>query len=673
MKNVPEIYSLPLLLLTALMFSSCGESGPEPGPADKITVLDSAAVKLSMPDTLSWNGGEFGIEVSDVYYTKADTTYMPWRWTLYVDGEAVSSGEVTARTDSVCVTVPSNDTEGVRQIGLTRSFISQDTAEEVLYEGVQDTPFVKLGQFVWTKGNLSHDGDRFTVADSPADPGLYFKAGSIYGMSVENGSYTGYSYNPAKTEIAIRNIPSLDYSVDPCTILGDEYRTPVLSELEDLAKNFTGESQSGGMGGVSFGEGTLFLPFAGYLAYAGGKLNKLGSYASYWGLGSDRFGAPTVIEYDAKDLHIFTDQTVSTSASIRCVRNTRYPSAVSATGTAERLAWNAPKVTLAVDPGDFPIWHLELYGSDGSYYATSFEASKTSVNITMPDNDDTENAMTWQFYVEGFPASGEYTQNKKEHYLEVMSCLPQWNSAAAFDISIVYKSDYDFTCKAEGDDGSSFEAVASKDESIVKISVPANTGAIRHFTVWVDGSQLDGVLVTQDAEKLNIEWATPLKYSAGEFIPCATGERGAYFKFMSKEGYQDGKVYDPALVPGKTDFASVAFDGTLDPCSLVSPEGTWRTPTREELSKLMDVNNTYTEYPYGDGTLLFITVSGTNYATMNQGYLSSDGTETDWHHWYFWTRDEASDTTAWAYKYDSSPGTFVEMPKDCGLPVRCVR
>lgn len=298
MKNLCTSVVLFLLFLGSV-FVSCKDDntpgGPLPGE-DSVRLVQSA-----VPDTVSWNGGVFGLTV--------DTENESWQ--LKVTSDADPTGVVSQYEEKkVTVEIPQYLGEEVQDV--TILLLSKDEWVEVCH-AKQQPGSVRIGEAVWAKGNLTLKSQPAAlseqllptnwsfVAAAESDPGLYFKHRSTYGILSDGDAYSGTAYDPSPSAIALADIPA--GNGDPCAQLAPagRWRLPSMGELEELASYCEdGVKTVDGMACRVFDGGKLLMPLAG----ACDTLGSIGfkqTNGGYWGSGEDVEGHGSVMMLGTDD------------------------------------------------------------------------------------------------------------------------------------------------------------------------------------------------------------------------------------------------------------------------------------------------------------------------------------------------------------------------------------
>ena len=677
MKNLCTSVVLFLLFLGSV-FVSCKDDntpgGPLPGE-DSVRLVQSA-----VPDTVSWNGGVFGLTV--------DTENESWQ--LKVTSDADPTGVVSQYEEKkVTVEIPQYLGEEVQDV--TILLLSKDEWVEVCH-AKQQPGSVRIGEAVWAKGNLTLKSQPAAlseqllptnwsfVAAAESDPGLYFKHRSTYGILSDGDAYSGPAYDPSPSAIALADIPA--GNGDPCAQLAPagRWRLPSMGELEELASYCEdGVKTVDGMACRVFDGGKLLMPLAG----ACDTLGSIGfkqTNGGYWGSGEDVEGHGSVMMLGTDDFYVFVHYNLTGSlASVRCVRNEGGAHYVSHTPTEPQTYEGFElTVTCQSELDEFEV----MVACEEEQFVEKAGKDRLTVSFDIPANDGTEDRV-YKIYVNDDYTGQSVTQTYKAGYALYVSHSPEGPVPGdAFDLTVTCKSDMDEFPVALRGEGVDLTQTGSKSDPEVTFSVPANTGAeARELKIFVGGADCGKSVVQQskytDVAVGQTTWARGnVVLEGGQFAIGAPTDYGLYFKFNSTYGmpydpgaaYYQGTAYNPN--PVTIGWKDMAADAGGDPCRLVAPADTWRLPTRSEIEALngtagdsLTLNGVLGQ-SYAGGAL-FVPTAGILYDNTGAGLAEYRG---QGEFGYIW-----SSTRIYSMCFEEEVCEVYPVGENYALSVRCVK
>lgn len=666
--------------------ATVGLAGCEDDPTtpDK-AFLGGSIVETDAPWLLDdWAGGEFYVGINSEFLKQAGIGQ--WSYRVIYNGEIQQEETVADGTTSVKITVPANKSSLERHIQVevkVPKTINGAPEWQPAVDMRQSTSLVNINGCSWTTGNLTLRDGKFVVSEKQEELGLYFEHLSTYGILSEGSAYSGVAYTPEPTTVALADIPRKNG--DPCQLVeGANLRLPTLYEMQKLYEAYDYESkQINGVTGYLFGGGKLFLPLAGGCDRETGTIAFKNQNGAYWYSGEDDEGNGGLMAMSEENGYTLLSYNMGTNmASVRCVRDIAKAGYVS--HTPQMLETSAETVVSVVTtPGDMDEYTVTLM--DGGYEITAKATSKNPVaELTVPENTDIEQ-IVYTLFVNGEPTGKKIVQPGITNYGFYQSHTPKGPVPAdAFTLTVTCMTDMDALDVEVKDGGSlSLRETASKSNPVAAFSIPANEGEERTLMIYVNGINT-GMKVVQEAVKgrLSVVWSEGyLTVKEGAYAFAGAQETGLYFKYNSRYGMtldETGKKYSgTAYGPAEETkaYAEIAAK-EVDPCSLVAPAGTWRTPTQDEWLELLECTfewemDKYRAYSDGDQTV-YITPSGSINAT-GSGML-----QTQWAKAWSSTvhvTDAAKNYTMIG-TFSSKTGVFncsIGTVHDQAMMVRCVR
>ena len=681
-------YVLPLLSFALFVTAACGD---DPAAGERREERHAVFDGTDMPASLPWSGGMYEVRVRFEALTRDVSDERPWSVRIVVGGvagEAVRCDEGTA----AAVWVEENLTEAARTVAVE---LYADGAQWIeVARAQQEAGLIEVAGTWWARGNLALEMPvngkqvhRFVVAPSPGEPGLYFNRLSCYGVRSDESSYSGVAYTPEPVPTPLADLPEGDG--DPCRLIGDGgLRTPTFGELYALFGLRDAEPTTvGGMTGLGFDGRRLFLPFAGACDRESGAVGYRQTHGGYRGLGVDPDGRGVLLFMSAEYAGLDYDAGLS-MASVRCVKNTRPPAYVSHTPESAPSG-AAVRLTVVTDPGDaqcYPVWLRASTGGDIEAEAT---ARQPTVCFDIPANGQPEE-LVYRILIDGSDTGREFVQPGLEGYALYISHTPSEAGYEAFSLTVRCRSDLpSFPVRITDGEVLDETVHATSAEPVATFGVPENRSDTRRvISIFVNGADT-GAKVVQEAspvqqDKLSVVWSPGyLTVKTGAFGFAGEQERGLYFKYGSRYGMTidtdrpasgssyAGTAYTPEPV-------QVAYEGIpaeeVDPCSLVAPAGTWRTPTATEWDELLDCGYEFeagTFRCYTDGEQrVYLTPSG-SLKEGGVGILGSSFVRT-------WSSTPKTEDTWFTLSGGLSSassvfGTTVGAKAETAMMVRCVR
>lgn len=578
-----------------------------------------------------WQGGEFTVKINPDFMRQA--SIKEWSYRVIYDADTQQEETLTDATTQVKIVIPANMDVQERHILVDvkiPSTIGGAPEWQPVVDMRQSMGLVAIDGCYWTTGNLTLRDGKFAVARSQEELGLYFEHNSTYGIPSDGSQYGGICYTPEEVTVALEDIPR--DNGDPCMLASNgALRLPSLYEMQKLydADDYKSIDKEG-ITCFSFGGGKLFLPLAGGCDRETGAIGYKNTHGAYWYSGADVEGNGGLLamaeEYMILDYNMGTNM-----ASVRCVRNLKKPVYVS--HTPETLDSSAETtIEIITDPGELSGYVVSLV--DGNYEIKGIATKDNPVvKIDVPENTDIEQ-IVYTIFVNGEPTGKQLVQPGVTNYAYYQSHTPKGPVPAdAFTLTVNCISDLS-TFDVEVTDGRalSLKVSASASNPVATFSIPENDGDERTLTIYVNGMNT-GRKVVQEAPKnrLSVVWSNGyLTVKEGAYTFAGAQEQGMYFKYNSRYGLTldpagkkySGTAYGPAEETKA--YADIAAK-EVDPCSLVTPAGTWRTPTQDEWLELLSCTyewemDKYRAFTDGQQTV-YITPSGSikdNGASMLQ-------------------------------------------------------
>lgn len=695
-----KLFILPLLAALAVGCvekpANGGNDEPDqPTETDEYVITDFES--CDMPEVVPFNGGEYTIKLKTHTETKA-LIFEPMEYRIVCGNDSDVSGQITEETSEISFAIKPN--YGVKErtiaVYLRRADLTNSLGMKVA-ESVQESAMVEVGSdgvsYFYAKSNLTVKDGAFALADKVSDSGYFFSHESVYGIPAEN-QYKGYAYKPEQVKI---DLSAIEYGKgeDPCSALSPALRLPSYEELNNLWSNIVADQlpEKDGVTGVTYAGSDLFLPFSGYFNVELATVLGENNYGSWWGLGSDLYGNGTIYVVNKEYQYVYYDIERQNLASVRCVRNMPLPFYVS--HTPENLPdHSATTIDITTNPGDYTHYTVSATALDGRTAEAVATDSGSTVTLKIPENTASSDRI-WYIFVNGIRSEASFVQPCIKDYVKYVSHTPAGpQSSDAFVLKVTCSSDKDeftvsATCGSE-----TYSETGSKDKLTVSINIPENTSSDKKvWDILIDGVST-GKSVEQDKASvpglLSVEWSEGyLTVKDGAYTFASPTERGAYFKWQSKWAV----VYDnptssstfpgKAYGPGETEYATVGDIpyGNDDPCALVAPAGTWRTPSVADFEELFtcdwaltrDDGNKHIEYTTADGKKLTFWVSGQLNGSTGKFSLFESST-------LVWSNEASSsdDTKALYYLqgYTSTSTPKVSTggtAKTNGAMVRCIK
>lgn len=696
-----KLFILPLL---AALVIGCTE---KPGngkddPKDDPTEVDDYVItefdSCDMPEVVPFNGGEYTLKLKTHIETKA-VIFGPWQYRIDCGNESVQSGKVTEETTEISFAVKPNYDVAERKITIyfKKPFDLTNSIGDKVYESVQESAMTEMGQdgisYFYAKTNLTVKDEKFALADKVSDPGHFFSHESVYGVPADN-RYQGFAYKPEKVEIALSDI-EYGKGEDPCNALSPALRLPSQEELNNMLANLVADQipEKDGVKGVSFAGSDLFLPFSGYINVEMGTLLGDNSYTALWGLGSDIEGNGNIYVVNTDYQYVYVDFERKNLASVRCVRNIPLPFYVSHT-PANLPDYSATTVEVTTNHGDYHHYTVSAIADDGRTVEAIATDGKATTTLKIPANNSSYDRI-WYIYVNGIKSEGSFVQPCMKDYVKYFSHTPTApQGSGAFVLKVTCDSDKDEFMVSAACGSESYSETGSKDKLTVSINIPENTSADKKvWEILIDG-QSTGKSVEQAKAsvpgELSVVWSEGyLTVKDGAYTFASPTERGAYFKWQSKWAIVYENPTSTSTFPGKaygpdeTAYSTVADIpyGDADPCALVAPAGTWRTPSVADFNELFtcdwvltrDEGNKHIEYTLADGKKLTFWVSGQLNGSTEKFTLFDSSS-------LVWTNEAStSDSTKGLYYLQGYTSTSTPKvtaggtAKTNGAMVRCIR
>lgn len=671
------------------------------GSCSKNEVIVTKYESTSIPDEISYNGGEFELTFTTKIETKS-RVFEPWQYRVVVDGKAGEVVKISGETKSVKLKVEPNYSVGKKVYEFQTALVEGESVWESVKKAEQASALIEVSDagkssdpVYWTKANLSVKDGRYIIAESADDPGMFFFDGSLYAVPAEGESYAGKAYHPSEQAMELKDIPRGDLNTDPCAALSPDLRLPTYMEFYNLYRLENKENTyvtSGKWKAMNYNSANNFvLPLYGYADLnEKGAIGGRNTNVAYLGKGSDYTGDQLIyaISQTYSMLHFLKLHT--TLCAVRCVRNVEEPVYVS---HEARIPEDHREFTLEVKTSAkaFSLYPVSIASSDGDEAVEKCTDKETTAKISVPENPSRE-SRTWKIFVNGIFTGKTFVQPGRKNYFDIISVTPKKSDYNAFDIKIVVDTDLpDFTVSAKGSDNSKFSVKGTDKTKEVKISIPENKGGERTFEIYVNGAK-SGVKLTQEASPassaFSVIWSEGyITEKDGSFVFADPKTRGLYFKFKSREGARpnssgkfSGTVYTPDPSTKYSKFSDVA-SADIDPCSLVEPGKGWRMPDFDEVKELIkaDINS-------NENNCLNFTDGVQNLYFADGGQFKKDGSGMVMPTAYlFWTSDKdaagkviyfmcSASTKSFAKDNKKGFGTIAVSPGNCpAYQVRCVR
>lgn len=693
-----------MLLLAAAALSasllSCGK--------DEVSVeyVDTKYEKSDFPGTISFNGGtfKFSFKSDTVKVTRSGAPiFLGWKYRVNVGETTGEPVEIISKTEAVEISVPANYTENARRVSVEAAFTpvpenyddepSTDVVWKEVASATQDAALVLIEDFYWAKGNITLKDGKFAVAENMSDAGLYFKKGSSYGVSSDGDSYDGLAYTPSRLKIDLSAIPEGDFTDDPCAKLDPGLRLPTYEEAYYLyyQEDLDNEHTLNGVNGMGFKECDFFMPYAGTMAKADGSISMKNSYGAYWLDGEDYDGVRAVYVMGSEYSMLYYDLSNTHLASVRCVKNIKQPSLVSY--SPETLGnYKDFELEVVTDPGEFALYKVELISDLNDVTEISCTQKVTTVKFKMESNDSKQDK-TWKIFINGKYTGKSFVQPAISDYAFYVSHTPKSHDYKSFYMTVTVDTDRaEVPVEIKGSDGFSATENASKSESTVYFSIPANKEyEDRVFTIYVNGENTGKTVVQEGAPKpdgnlFSVIWSSGyLTVKDGAYTFAGPKEVGMFFKWKSRYGVDLGQTMSSSLkYPGKAygpEETEIAYadiqPNEVDPCSLVLPAGTWRLPTDKEYLELTkNGSKEWTSEKYRmctDGEQnVYLAASG-QFSKSGSGVMMSNKI-------FAWTgtpgtKAENAKYLYWMFTSETVEAKVMDAGVNCnqGLQVRCVK
>lgn len=660
------------MLAASALLIACNKPVPEPEPEyEEVTSLEGVIA----PSKMGYNGGVVSLALKVDVQTKADTTFLPWKYRVILGGEECDPVEVKEKTEILYVEVPGNYTLDERQVEVqmtdcTKQEDEWSTVASFPQEaGVVRMAFERDFDTFWAKGNIDIEDGKFIVAENYSDPGLLFSADSKYGVKAED--YTGTAYNPEPVQIALADIAGQP-AADPCKLISENFRTPSYADfyyLEDINyadPSFDWVGTVDGMKGIRFKGSDFFLPFSGVVSRETGAYSLRGSNAGYWFMGGNAAGEHSIYTVSEDYTSLYYDLVGTNMASVRCVLDRQLPSYQSHSFDKE-MTDKQMFMTVKVDVGSYPIIEVLAECVETGIVSDASATATTDAVVNIPANKLKEE-VEWKIFVNRVYTGVSFKQPAMSDYAAYVSHTPASNDYTAFTLAVTIDTDRDnvpVTVKGAGDD---ITLYGSKDKTTVEFSIPENTANVeRTLQIWVDSKDTKKTVKqgAAPAGGLSVEWAPgALKVVDGAYVFADSKERGMLFKYGSKYAieivgnYGSSSQYPGyAYAPAKTTVAYADIPtGEIDPCSLVAPANTWRLPTKTEMEEIKAADNgktflasTYNSKLDGNNEVIFVgggqmndTGTGISLPTTSVCWTSTEGTKAGQYVYGAWTMTSAT-------------------------------
>ena len=658
------------LLLT---LSGCGDDifvpDDEPGPPDppdppgptytgKVTL-----VSTTLGETIPWRGGEAEFVV------EADTEDGKWAVRIVHGTEEDEPAYFDETTAVLRFPMSVSDTD----TPVTVQLYSEEEWTEAASAG-QEPGAIRVGETLWSKGNLTVEEERFTFAGE-TETGMFFRHNSHYAVPSEGIPYGGVVYTPEEQTLPWSAIAELT-GKDPCRMVAPEntWRTPDTGQLDELFDMIEDFGQKDGVSGQFFAEGRIFLAATGVRDVNTGELGYVGTNGGYWGRGADEDGFGEMVIFSPEYAMVYYNL-MNNLSTLRCVRMDDYADYESHAPETGPAAGYRLTVNTTGDRSSYKVaigYGLEFY--------VEKDASGRSVEFDIPTYDGFE-PRGIDIWVDGTYTGKKAVQSGIKQYALYDSHTPEGPvSGDAFTLTVKCMSDMDtFDVNVyTGDKSVNVTVQGSKNNLAVAVPIPANrTGSPRELKIKVKGVEAPATVVQEHRPETygetvwnNVTWAKGnIVLRGGQFQIGEANEYGLFFRKNSIYGMPSdaptygGAVYSPAS--GSYTWGDIPYNDGGDPCLLVAPAGTWRTPTYAEIENLHA----------SAGSLYTLSgVNGRHYADNNMfipaaGIMSGpDGTRTSQGS-YGYIRCETSSVMSFLGE-EAKLWTGMD---DYGYSVRCVK
>lgn len=641
------------------------------------------------PEEIPYNGGCYSLFLNTDIHTRASSPeFIPWQYRLTEGDSVYEPVVVTEKTEEVEIEISPNYSITERDIMVDISYSADSPEWETVARIPQASAFMQIGDYFWAKGNITVKDGRFVISGKMSDTGLLFRNGSIYGIPVsEDGKYGGTAYNPEPVSISLEEIPYGQEDADPCRLVGDGFRTPSHAELMALysAEDYANTHELDGIRGMGYTGCSYFMPFGGYMSAETGIFAGLSEYGGFWGLGCNYNSDPVIYIMNADYSMVNFDLVGTNLAMVRCVRDIRLPAYLS--HSSEGAKGNAGfSLTVSTDPGDFKEYTVSVESDEGEYMEESLSSGKPEAVFNIPENGETEDR-TWKIFVNQIYTGKSIVQEGLSDYAMYLSHSPVSAGYEAFELKVRYMSDKaSFPIEIKGSDGFSDTKYGTSSETEVVFQIPENPGAERTLSIWVDGTDTGKSVVQEGSpvsSRLSVIWSSGyLTVKDGAFTFAGSEEKGMYFKWKSMAGIDlgqdvtsssryEGTAYTPDMI-SIPEYKDVPY-GNSDPCSMVSPAGTWRMPSPEHLEELSGVVSEgasgWKECYDGEQRIRFVP----------SGMLNKDGSKVmlPSSSILIWTDavsgEDPSKRQYFMWSMNSDSGKLSKNDPNVGMMVRCVR
>lgn len=209
---------------------------------------------------------------------------------------------------------------------------------------------------------------------------------------------------------------------------------------------------------------------------------------------------------------------------------------------------------------------------------------------------------------------------------------------------------------------------------IIVLPQASRTIGITFTSLTIGGTQYNNTITVSPtgrvfAAKGNYKISITLKPNKIEWASGNLVKSGSTYSFASKTAY--GSYFGWNTLDTTTGaYNSGSYNKANDPCTKVSPAGTWVTPTKEQLDELKNSGGSWT----GSGWQF-----GGKYSDVflpAAGYRSGDGTmlgEGTYGRYWSTTPYESSADYAYSLNFSSSTITVSINRRDNGRSLRCVK
>lgn len=654
-------------------------------------LMETDFVSSDLPNNnatvISYNGGIYRLNFKTEKVTKSqDTVYIACQYRINYGDVIGKAVPVRPGTTSVDVEITPNYSADRRKVTVQTAEMREGAEWTTVIESRQESALMKVSGFYWAKGNVTLKNGRFGIADSMTDPGLFFKAGSKYGLLPER-TYGGKAYAPEPVEISLADLLTENGETDVCTQIDPGLRSPSYMEFyylfadEDLSKD-----ECNGVGGIGYKNSPFFMPFSGSISLETGEWTGAGEYSGFNGIGCNYNGDGVVYSMNKSYSLVDYNLAGTSLASLRCVRNTRLPSYVSHSPETT-VDCRAFEMTVRTEPGEFELYEILWEASDGTVLMEDATNEVTEQKFTIPMNESLSDR-TWKLFINRIDSGVSFVQPKLSSYVRYRSHSPKEAEYGAFTLTVTCESDLDvFPVTIKGSDGFEMTENGSKDKLSLTFDIPENVGEKRTLAIWIKGVDTGITVVQEEAPRqsgFSVVWSEGyLTVKDSKFVFAAPDEKGMYFKWKSRYGiaYEGGSTVYPGKVYGP-ELKEIAFAdiplGDTDPCALVAPAGTWFMPEPEMMLELAEAPVKTLEKTEGHvawivsdgGQTVRLEAAGTaNPTSGKQGMVSSV---------LIWTSVSLETGRAsnlmWLTTDDTKTGKIAERTKDgTGMMVRCVR